>query len=330
MEKEIIKKIDHQETIRKIAQNYEQLECSIVSQLRLSCDHHYVTIGSFREEVWQSLFEQIVPKKFSIERSVFIIDSNGQVSKEVDLIIFDEQYTPYIFNYGKIKYIPIEAVAVVVQCKSTHLNFKQIDGWVKSIEKLKTSGESIARMYSDVVCGQHALNAAQQKNTIISEKSNTTERPTLFTQTSTKPIYILCHMDKSDSGHNATLKLFDIVICPEKDRLRTIVKSGSLSSWYEQLNHADRQYERTVKKMDASIGDVTLEQYRVGYWEIGEDSNKTKSATDGSKNMKKEISLLSLIFQLNQLLMLVNNPMLFPHQAYVKMFNNCINETGEK
>ncbi|MNN95966.1 hypothetical protein D3C81_2148620 [compost metagenome] len=35
----------------------------------------------------------------------------------------------------------------------------------------------------------------------------------------------------------------------------------------------------------------------------------------------REISLLSLTFQLNQLLMLINNPLLFPHDAYVRMFN---------
>jgi hypothetical protein len=37
-------------------------------------------------------------------------------------------------------------------------------------------------------------------------------------------------------------------------------------------------------------------------------------------NNGKESSLLTLIFQLNQLLMIINNPMLFPHKAYVEMF----------
>ena len=35
----------------------------------------------------------------------------------------------------------------------------------------------------------------------------------------------------------------------------------------------------------------------------------------------RPISLMTFNFQLNQLLMLINNPMLFPHRAYVKLFS---------
>ena len=41
---------------------------------------------------------------------------------------------------------------------------------------------------------------------------------------------------------------------------------------------------------------------------------------------KHENVLLSLIFQLNQLLMVLNNPMLFPHKAYAERFNQILNE----
>lgn len=35
----------------------------------------------------------------------------------------------------------------------------------------------------------------------------------------------------------------------------------------------------------------------------------------------KEYTLLSFIFQFNQMLMMINNPLFFPHKAYVDMFN---------
>ena len=104
--------------IEKIAKNYNQLEQSLVNQLRLELSKQNVTIGTYRERIWKSLFEMIIPKKYCIEQSVFIIDSYGNISREVDLAVYDEMYTPYIFNYEEIKFIPIEAVAVVVQCKS--------------------------------------------------------------------------------------------------------------------------------------------------------------------------------------------------------------------
>lgn len=105
-------------SISKMVENYRNMEKSIVAQLLLETPAHHPTTGAYRENVRKSLFEMVVPRKFCIEQNVFIIDSFGYISKEVDLAIFDETYTPYIFNYGKIKFIPIEAVAVVVQCKS--------------------------------------------------------------------------------------------------------------------------------------------------------------------------------------------------------------------
>lgn len=285
------KRVTSADIIKNIADNYVQLEKSIVSQLRLSCDNHYVTIGSFREEIWQSLFEKIVPRKFSIERSVFIIDSHKNVSKEVDLAIFDEQYTPYIFNHGSIKYIPIEAVAVVVQCKSDKLDSKNIDKWVKSIKKLKTSQQSIVRMYSDVVCGTDKIKGK-------------------LTQTSTRPIRILCHINETTT--KSWIDDFDIVISVEDNHLKTVIAEECLSDWYEKLNHADSKYGENIKKAD-SISNITLDKYKIK-----------------SSDECKEVSLMSLVFQLNQLLMLINNPILFPHLAYVEMINGVLNPKTSK
>ena len=61
------------------------------------------------------MFKRIISPKFVIEQSVFLIDSKGNVSNGVDLAIFDEMSTPYIFRYYDLKFIPLEAMAVVVE-----------------------------------------------------------------------------------------------------------------------------------------------------------------------------------------------------------------------
>lgn len=61
------------------------------------------------------MFKRTISQKFVIEQSVFLIDSKGNVSNGVDLAIFDEMYTPYIFRYYDLKFIPLEAMAVVVE-----------------------------------------------------------------------------------------------------------------------------------------------------------------------------------------------------------------------
>ncbi|GJM77145.1 hypothetical protein HMSSN036_93610 [Paenibacillus macerans] len=86
-----------QKAIRHIVNNYAELEASIVSQLSFQSQHPG-TSGGFREEVWKAMFEQLIPMKFSIARSVFIIDSDGRVSNEVDLAITTNNTLPIFFG----------------------------------------------------------------------------------------------------------------------------------------------------------------------------------------------------------------------------------------
>ena len=44
---------------------------------------------------------------------------------------------------------------------------------------------------------------------------------------------------------------------------------------------------------------------------------------------EEENVILSLIFQLNQLLMVINNPMLFPHHAYAKRFSDVLKKSEQ-
>ncbi|ALS26936.1 hypothetical protein IJ21_15320 [Paenibacillus sp. 32O-W] len=303
--------------LSQIKLNYIRLEESIISQLGMANKKHHVTTGTFREDIWRSLFEQIIPRKFSIEQSVFIMDSQKRVSKEVDLAIFDEMYTPYIFRYGRIKYIPIEAVAVVIQCKSENVTNKKekktLSDWYESIKILQTSLKSVTRFATNLGLGEFEY------------KKDKNDKPCLppggrrLTQTATRPIRILCHTNqKSDED---LLESFDIIIHPKRDKkgLNVLLNKESkdqennLAYWYESLNHANEYYSNLKqdfwdgKKTEDLSKTFNIDNYRVY------DSADEKSRT--------EISVLSLTFLLNQLLMLLNNPIPFPHLAYAKMFN---------
>ncbi len=284
-------------TTQKIIENYNNLEKSLVSQLLLETPAHPPTTGGYREAVWKGLFEQIIPRKFCIDQGIFIIDSDGRISDEVDLVIFDEQYTPYIFNYGKIKFIPVEAVAVVIQCKSRKLNYKGLYSWVESIEKLKTSMYSVARIISGLIDNYADIRLEKPKS-----------------QTSTRPIRILC--TTADSIPERISHLFDIslnIISVNKDdkKLKKTMpgEEKSYEDWYVELNHYDLErfgseselYSKRIKHSDHPI-DKKLNRLKI-------------AGPDNQENV-----ILSLIFQLNQMLMFINNPMLFPHEAYAELF----------
>ena len=306
------------EIIKGIIKNYDQEEKSIVDQLKFM-HNHGTTIGGYREDIWRGMFENIVPKKFSIEQSVFLIDSGGRVSKEVDLAIFDEMYTPYIFKKGRIKFIPIEAVAVAVQCKSKSLNNNELKDWSESIKSLKTSRKAITRQFSTISTDELKYNFKGE------------EIP--LTQTATRPILILCCLcnpseeakdlfdiliynvikeDKSENNDKSDkIKEIENIIEDDK-KLHIMIKEGDLVSWFIKLNHNEGR-EKVQDKFKNMGSDINA------------DNNKLLNAYRIFEG-ENEISLMSLNFQLNQLLMLINNPMMFPHIAYVKMFNELYKE----
>ena len=146
------------------------------------------------------MFEMMIPKKYCIEQGIFIIDSYGNMSKEVDLAVFDETYTPYIFNFGKIKFIPIEAVSVVIQCKSkVQRESMKIDlkEWGESIDALKTSLDSVSRTISELVDNNDIKLALDKVRNGM-------------TQTSTRPIKILCATGISNPIKKSLADEFDI------------------------------------------------------------------------------------------------------------------------
>jgi len=296
--------------VTQLKNNYIQLEKSIVNQLFMSSTHHPTT-GSYREHIWKTLFESIVPRKFSVAQSVFIIDSNGNTSHEVDLAIYDEQYTPYIFRYGQITYIPIEAVMVVVQCKSTRVNSESVCGWAESVDKLQTSLKSISRVQSGLICGEFDYKFDENQGQFLKDEA---KRKMPLTQTSTRPIKILCHLDSTTSG--TVKKHFDFVIhSVDSERLKVELISdtepSSIRYWFKQLNHRnDARYEQIRNELQDDPDHPVLNQELTKYKVFERWGDK-----------EQEISLLTLTFQLNQLMMLINNPIMFPHQAYVEMFN---------
>ncbi|EGV08850.1 conserved domain protein [Parvimonas sp. oral taxon 393 str. F0440] len=71
-----------------------------------------------------------------------------------------------------------------------------------------------------------------------------------------------------------------------------------------------------------------MENYIKDYIINDEEINKLKEYDLKSKTyvVDGNHTLLSFIFQFNQLLMLINNPIFFPHLDYVDMFNKDIKE----
>jgi hypothetical protein len=54
---------------------------------------HPVSKGDASERIWLDLLQNYLPKRYQAEKA-FIVDSKGLFSEQIDVLIFDRQYSP--------------------------------------------------------------------------------------------------------------------------------------------------------------------------------------------------------------------------------------------
>lgn len=79
---------------------------------------HAPTKGDASEHVWLELFKTYLPQRYSAE-TAHVVDSEGNFSEQIDVVIFDRHYTPFIFKFEGQIIIPSESVYAVFEAKQT-------------------------------------------------------------------------------------------------------------------------------------------------------------------------------------------------------------------
>ena len=79
---------------------------------------HPGTKGDASEGVWIDLLDKYLPKRYQAA-TAHIVDSLGDFSQQIDVVVFDRQYSPFIFNYEGQTIIPAESVYAVFEAKQT-------------------------------------------------------------------------------------------------------------------------------------------------------------------------------------------------------------------
>lgn len=79
---------------------------------------HSTTKGDASEHVWLELFQKYLPRRYQAERA-HVVDSNGVFSDQIDVVIFDRQYSPFIFDFEGQKIVAAESVYAVFEAKQT-------------------------------------------------------------------------------------------------------------------------------------------------------------------------------------------------------------------
>jgi hypothetical protein len=70
---------------------------------------HPSTKGDASEQVWLELLRKYLPERYRVE-TAHVVDSHDGFSEQIDVVVFDRQYSPFIFHYQDKVVIPAESV----------------------------------------------------------------------------------------------------------------------------------------------------------------------------------------------------------------------------
>ena len=77
---------------------------------------HPVLKGDAAETVWLAMLSDYLPARYQAKRAV-VVDSHGAFSQQIDIVIFDRQYSPFVFHQDGLDVVPAESVYAVFEAK---------------------------------------------------------------------------------------------------------------------------------------------------------------------------------------------------------------------
>lgn len=90
----------------------------LAQQLELSWHSitHNGVMGDVNEQLFIDVLRRYLPRRYGVEQGI-VIDSNGNTSDQIDIVIYDPQYTPTILDQQEHRYVLAEAVYAVLEVK---------------------------------------------------------------------------------------------------------------------------------------------------------------------------------------------------------------------
>lgn len=127
---------------------FNGLQNQMIAQLNTNRDfiNHPSSKGDSLENTWIEWLRKYLPNRYCVDKAI-IIDCTGQLSDQIDLVIYDQQYTPFVLTQNGIHYIPAEGVYAVFEVKpDLEGSVKVKDEYISHIEYAGRKIESVRRL----------------------------------------------------------------------------------------------------------------------------------------------------------------------------------------
>lgn len=100
--------------------------------------------GEVNEAHFISALRRYLPDRYTVEKAA-VLDSTGEVSHSIDVVIFDRLYTPTLLDCDEHRYVPAESVYAVFECKpkidKTYMDYA--GDKVASVRRLKRTSMEV-------------------------------------------------------------------------------------------------------------------------------------------------------------------------------------------
>jgi len=105
---------------------------------------HPVSKGDASELEWVDMLGSYLPRRYQVEKA-FVIDYEGSFSEQIDIVIFDRHYSPFLLKQNGANYVPAESVYAVVEVKPrlNPENIRYAGKKALSVRKLKRTSAPI-------------------------------------------------------------------------------------------------------------------------------------------------------------------------------------------
>jgi len=129
-----------------LSEIFHRVQHEMLAQLSVGklCEHAS-SAGAATEHHWLQLFDRYLPKRYRAAPA-FVIDSTGRRSRQIDIAIFDNLYTPPLFPHSAGLHLPAESVYAVFEVKPTFSR-----QWLRDAAEKAASVRSLRRTSVSVI-----------------------------------------------------------------------------------------------------------------------------------------------------------------------------------
>lgn len=249
---------------------FNGLQQQMISQLNTNRKFitHPGSKGDALENAWIEWLKTYLPSKYSVDKAI-VIDSEGNTSHQIDIVIYDNLYTPFMFSQNGFHYIPAEGVYAVFEVKpdiaeysDSISNIQYAAEKIESVRQLKCTSIGMinsgkfhpARPLTKIIGG-----ILTSTNTYTHENNDTLKKH-LKAQVGFKGIDIGCiadygsfYVDYEGDAELTTIEFKDYQQYYEDRTIRDIIFSDStisVVSFFLQLTRYLQQAIGTVPAID--------------------------------------------------------------------------------